>query len=110
MIFEADKLSYIEVPLVDHGSVGILPGHHPLLAEATAGFTRYRDSEGDKTVEIAEGILLIEGGTVTLFSHERTKAKEEREKNKDPDEFDRLSEEIMKLLYQDNEGYSIGKT
>ena len=60
----------LTLPLID-GSIGILPGHAPLLANTTAGSLIYRNTDGkeNKLVLPSSGILLLETGNVIIFLH-----------------------------------------
>jgi F-type H+-transporting ATPase subunit epsilon len=65
-----DQVAFLSVHLID-GSIGILPGHAPLLAETTAGDLHYRQTNGEEYQQALDspGILLVSGDGVTIFLH-----------------------------------------
>ena len=54
---------------LEDGSIGILPGHAPLLAQTITAPLVYKTSGGRKEEEISlnSGILLVENDKVTIF-------------------------------------------
>lgn len=57
----------LTVQLVD-GSLGILPGHAPLLAETSAAPLLYRSiAGGEEQLSLGSGILWVDHDKVTIF-------------------------------------------
>ena len=62
-----EGISGLTAQLAD-GSIGILPGHAPLLAQTiTAPLTFRTDSGEEEEIILDSGILLVESGKVTIF-------------------------------------------
>ncbi len=74
---DASGIRWVHVPLSDGGTISIWPGHAPLLAETQRGIVRYADSDGEHSVPIAPGVLVIASGTVSVMSGGATDQMEE---------------------------------
>ncbi len=66
-VFERDNLLSITCRMKGTGAIQFLPGHHPLVGATETGFIRLRDENGIAELESAEGILSVEGGTVSIL-------------------------------------------
>jgi F0F1-type ATP synthase epsilon subunit len=73
-IFTAEKkilsvahVLWLRIELVD-GSIGIRPGHAPLVAETASGPLIYADEQGEHRVNLLAGVLDIHGGVVSIFT------------------------------------------
>lgn len=71
-LLHVDSVRWVQVPLADGGSIGILPGHAPLLAATVAAPLRYATDDGDHSLPLAAGILHIGRKTVTIYTAELT--------------------------------------
>ena len=58
---------YVSLPLVG-GSVGILPGHAPLLAAVAAGMAICDDGVDRKTFQVSDGIVEVSDNHVLVLS------------------------------------------
>lgn len=58
----------VRVLLVDGAWLSVYPGHAPLLAEIVAGSVTYVRDAGEEEIALAEGIVRIGGGAVTVFT------------------------------------------
>ena len=64
---DATQVAGVQAQLVD-GSIGIRPGHAPLLAELASGPLRYADETGDHILTLAGGILQVDQAGVTIYA------------------------------------------
>jgi len=68
-LLDVDDAAWVQVPLADGGSVGIYPGHAPLLAETRRAPLRYATATGEhRTGEFEAGILQVTGHRVLLLT------------------------------------------
>jgi len=67
-LLDAQEVAWVQARLADSGSVGIYPGHAPLLAETIAAPLRYADPSGVHTLDLEAGFLQVEGEGVTIFT------------------------------------------
>lgn len=68
-LLDVDDAAWVQVPLADGGSVGIYPGHAPLLAETRRAPLRYAAAgEERRTEELEAGILQVTGHRVLLLT------------------------------------------
>lgn len=67
-IFETENLSSVTVPLVDGGSIGIRPGHAPLIAETAQGNIRYQTESENKVIELHPGVLEINNNIIIILT------------------------------------------
>jgi len=69
VLLEVPEVKWIQARLAGADSVGIHPGHAPLLAETRAGPLRYGAAQGAaESVELEAGILQVTGDDVLLFT------------------------------------------
>lgn len=67
-LVEESELLRVRVPLVGGGSIGIHPGHHPLIAENRAGQVEYGREEYTETIYVRDGILRVEGDRIAIYT------------------------------------------
>lgn len=91
----ADSVLWVKAELVD-GSIGIHPGHAPLIAETVTSPLIYADKEGEHQIDLQAGILEIHEGVVSVLT--RIQSGEDAEKDEGPDQFDRLASELFARL------------
>jgi F0F1-type ATP synthase epsilon subunit len=67
-LVSAEEVAWIQARLADGGSIGIWPGHAPLLAETIDGPLRYSDGASEYALELRAGVLHIDsvGATVLI--------------------------------------------
>ncbi len=62
------NVQWAQVPLSDGGSIGIFPGHGPLVAETSPGVMRYDDGTGVNSLRLRAGVLRVEVGRATVYT------------------------------------------
>jgi len=67
-LLEADGVTWMRIQLADGGSIGIRPGHAPLLAETVAAPLRYGDGLGEHSLDLEGGILHIHPQGVDVYA------------------------------------------
>jgi F0F1-type ATP synthase epsilon subunit len=67
-LVEESGLLRVRVPLVDGGSIGIHPGHHPLIAESRAGQVEYGREEYTESISVRDGILRVKGDRIAIYT------------------------------------------
>lgn len=67
IILEVKDTAWVQVQLID-GSLGIWPGHAPLLAETVSAQLRYTDGTNEHALDVEAGILQIDREGVTIFT------------------------------------------
>ncbi len=68
-LLDVSAVDWVQVRLADGGSVGIYPGHAPLLAETQAAALRYAvDGQERRTEGLAAGILRVTAGRVIILT------------------------------------------
>ena len=98
-LLETGDVSRVRLPLADGGSLGIHPGHHPLLAEIRAGRVEYGEEEYTEIVSVRAGILHIEADRVMIYTSGWAGEPEE-----EPAEPPDVLEEALRGLEQELEG------
>jgi F-type H+-transporting ATPase subunit epsilon len=103
-LLEITDLRWIQVQLVD-GSLGILPGHAPLLAEMAGHELRYANDEGEHCISLEAGILQIRGDTVTVFTGSAVgQEASETPEREEAVSFSRLTGTLLKALQDSGQG------
>lgn len=65
-LLDIEQVAWVQANLID-GSIGIYPGHAPLLGETSAGFVRYANPSAETSIELAPGLLWVDKNVVTIF-------------------------------------------
>ncbi len=74
-LLDVADVAWVQLHLAGGSSVGIYPGHAPLLAETQPGALRYATTAGgEETVALEAGILQVLRGRVTVFTSGRLDA------------------------------------
>jgi F0F1-type ATP synthase epsilon subunit len=68
VIFEVDALEAIRVPIAVGGTIGLRPGHAPLIAETSTGAVKYRSDPEAGEISLHPGILDIRDNQVTILT------------------------------------------
>jgi F0F1-type ATP synthase epsilon subunit len=94
-LLDVQGVTNVRVQLADGGSIGLRPGHAPLLAETIAASLQYSVGEAEHHFDTQAGILFVDTGTATIF----TSGSGEYEIG-DPGagKFDRLANELLNRL------------
>ena len=93
-LLEAGDVARVRLPLADGGSLGVHPGHHPLLAETRAGQVEYGEEAYTESVSLRAGILRVEDDRVTIYTGGWAG---EEEKTRPEEPSDRLEEALRDL-------------
>lgn len=102
-ILEIDELTSLNVPLVDGGTIGIKPGHAPLVAETTKGTVRYQTETGKKYIELHPGVLDIRDNLVLILTAGEISQTPEMLTQPAETEYERLMKTLVRELYPDTE-------
>jgi F-type H+-transporting ATPase subunit epsilon len=102
-ILESAHLTAVNVPLVDGGTIGIRPGHAPLIAETVKGPVTYRTSEGEEHIQLFAGVLDIRLNTVTILTAGEILDAQRVVAQASETEFNRLMQTLVKKLYPDQD-------
>ncbi len=65
-LLEVEQVTWVQANLVD-GSIGIYPGHAPLLGETAAGVVRYATPSAEDAIELGPGLLWVLENVVTIY-------------------------------------------
>jgi F-type H+-transporting ATPase subunit epsilon len=102
-ILETAHLNAVNVPLVDGGTIGIRPGHAPLIAETIKGPVTYRTSEGEEHIKLLAGVLDIRLNTVTILTAGEIYDAQREVAQASKTEFNRLMQTLVRKLYPDQD-------
>jgi F0F1-type ATP synthase epsilon subunit len=102
-ILEVDQLTSVNVPLIDGGTIGIKPGHAPLIAETIRGFVRFETESGPKSIELHPGVLDIRDNLVLILTAGEISQTPEKLMQTAGIEFDRLMNTLVREFYPNDE-------
>jgi F0F1-type ATP synthase epsilon subunit len=68
VILEVVALEAVSVPVADGGTIGLRPGHAPLIAETAKGAVYFRSETDAGSIELHPGILDISNNHVTILT------------------------------------------
>ena len=99
VILDIEQVNWVNLELADGGSIGIRPGHAPLMAETLTAPVYFEDQSGEHLLLIEAGILQIERTRVTVLTHGMANVDDSEDQ---PDEeetrFDRLARALYAML------------
>ena len=99
VLLAVDLATKVRMKLADDAWLSVYPNHAPLIAEVLPGPVQYDTDEESGELSIAEGIVQVTGGQVTVLTsgHQReTDAPETRAAS--DQHFDRLAEQLLMSL------------
>jgi len=99
-LLEEETLDRVRVPLADGGSIGIHPGHHPLLAETGSGPIEFGGEQYRDQIGVRAGVLQVEGDRVIIYTSGLT----EEEIHSQPAQPERMEKTIQELKETLEEG------
>ena len=67
-LLDLPHVAWAKIWLADGGSIGIHPGHAPLLAEVAPGPLRYGLEAGERTLDLEGGTLLVDRQGISIFT------------------------------------------
>ena len=105
-ILEIDELTSVSVPLIDGGTIGIKPGHAPLIAETVKGFVHFHTEKGQKKIELHPGVLDIRHNVVLILTAGDISQTSENITKPAETEYDRLMTTLVRELMPDSENNS----
>ena len=99
VILNNEQVNWVNLKLADGGSIGIRPGHAPLLAETLTAPVYFEDESGEHLLFLEAGILQIERTRVTVLTQGLANI-EDAEEQPDEEEtrFDRLARVLFTML------------
>ena len=99
VILDIEQVNWVNLKLADGGSIGIRPGHAPLMAETLTAPVSFEDESGEHLLLLEAGILQIERTRVTVLTHGMANVDDSEDQ---PDEeetrFDRLARALYAML------------
>jgi F0F1-type ATP synthase epsilon subunit len=66
-LLDIDDAQWVRVQLAD-GSIGLRPGHAPLLAQTVTAAVHYADGSGEHHLEVEQGILQVHRQGISIFT------------------------------------------
>lgn len=67
-ILEVEDLLAISVPIPGSGTIGLRPGHAPLLAETSTGMVKFRSDSQEGEINLYPGVLNVRQNTVVILT------------------------------------------
>jgi F0F1-type ATP synthase epsilon subunit len=104
VILDVSEIQAVTIPLGDGGSIGIRPGHAPLIAETHQGVVKYRNETEDMEIALFAGVLDIRDNIITILT-----AGEDNQQKKgafyDSDKkYERLLQTLISQLTEEENG------
>jgi F-type H+-transporting ATPase subunit epsilon len=98
-LLDAKEVLWVQARLTDGGTIGIYPGHAPLLAETVIGQLRYTDPSGEHVLDLKAGILQVDEDGVAVLTSGLVQISEIVETPEISDvRFDRLAQALLAAL------------
>lgn len=97
VLLEVEDVTHLRAVLSDGGSIGIRPGHHPLLADTLDGDVVYTQDGEQHALAVRAGILRVEPEQATLYTSGRVEEKT-APPAAEPTRLDELTRELEEQL------------
>jgi len=98
IILQKAHLNAINIPLAGVSSIGVRPGHAPLIAETARGTVRYRDAESKETINLHSGVLEIKNNLVTILTTGEIEKTSLEASESTENKYDRLMQTLVKQI------------
>ena len=99
VILDVEQVDWVNLELADGGSIGIRPGHAPLMAETLTAPVRFADESGEHRLFLEAGILHIERARVTVLTSGLVNVEDtENQPVEEEIRFDRLTKALFARL------------
>jgi F0F1-type ATP synthase epsilon subunit len=95
ILLDVQGVTKISVQLAGSSSIGLRPGHAPLLAETVTAPLVYSIGESENSFDAQAGILFVETGTATIFT---SKSGEYEIADPGAEKFDRLANALLNRI------------
>lgn len=63
-----EKVHYVQLP-VENGSLGVLPGHIPMMTTISTGVLKYENAAGEDYVAVSEGFAEVKRNQVIVLTN-----------------------------------------
>ena len=98
-LLDIEDAHWVRVQIADGGSLGIRPGHAPLVAQTVTAEVRYADDKGEHHLEVEQGILQVHRQGVSIFTTGSPAGRYEALSRTDREEhFDRLATALLAAI------------
>lgn len=99
VILDIGQVNWANLELADGGSIGIRPGHAPLVAETLTAPMYFEDESGEHFLFLEAGILQIERNRVTVLTPGLANVEDSKDQpDKEDIRFDRLARTLFAML------------
>lgn len=103
LIIQKTHLNAINIPLAGVSSIGVRPGHAPLIAETAQGTVRYRDADSEEKINLYSGVLEIKNNVVTILSAGEIEISSSKAVESPENKYKRLMQTLVKQIEIDND-------
>jgi len=100
-IIEIENLSAVNILMVNDRSIGIRPGHAPLIAETNRGAVTYRKSGEEENIHIHAGVMEIRDNLVTILTAGEVSETQYGVRNEEDKEYNRLMQTLIQQINPD---------
>jgi F0F1-type ATP synthase epsilon subunit len=105
--FDEPEVTWLRVVLADGRSIGIRPGHAPLLAETAPGTLQYGTEAGARSMDVDSGIVHVHRQGVDIYATAGGRSSKPRDSSPDGDShFEQMAWGMLQLLRADTDAYS----
>lgn len=107
-LLDLPHVDWARIWLADAGSIGIRPGHAPLLAETAPGPLHYGQGDEERTLDLERGILLVDREGISIFTSGTPSPQERGVKQKGEElRFRRLARALLSTLRAGRSGEKV---
>mgnify|MGYP001092515871 CR=1 FL=1 len=98
-LLDIEDAHWVRIQIADGGSIGIRPGHAPLVAQTVTAAVRYADDKGEHALEVEQGILQIHRQGISIFTTGSPAGRyEEMARTAREERFDRLAGALLAAI------------
>jgi F0F1-type ATP synthase epsilon subunit len=98
-LLDIDDAHWVRIQIADGGSIGIRPGHAPLVAQTVTADVQYADDKGEHSLEVEQGILQVHRQGVSIFTTGSPAGRyAQMAPGRGEEQFDRLAKALLAAL------------
>ncbi len=101
LVLQKTHLNAINIPLAEVSSIGVRPGHAPLIAETARGTVHYRDEASEDKITLHSGVLEIRNNIVTILTAGEVEKTSSEELESAEHKYERLMQTLVMSIDQE---------
>lgn len=104
VVLDVGEIQAITIPTGEGGTIGIRPGHAPLIAETHRGVVKYRKENESDEIALFAGVLDIRNNVVTILTAGEDNRQQKGAFYETEKKYERLLQTLISQLTEEENG------